>query len=296
MHLSLRSRERTVSYLRVREFILTIIKKVNIRVGITDLYFSAVIVGMAIANMSWFLTALIVRELTKNRHYTLLAYVVSFLYIGLSPWCIIPYTDIYAVFIVCIVIAKGSVYSAENYMGVVLDDERSFSDRVSGREGNYSVILERIEEKGFTGMIVFELKKLLMNYNNGSFAWASEGEFYKDFSDRLNTFSSQYLRQFYFSENNALIFNVMQTFWMVILCLDVMAGWLFRYRRKDIITIFLTLTGITIFTLLFEGRARYLFLYSPYYVIAAIMGIKFLSEYGKEKYKNKAFLKDMKIV
>ena len=37
---------------------------------------------------------------------------------------------------------------------------------------------------------------------------------------------------------------------------------------------YLTLIGLTIFTLLFEARARYLYLYAPYYIILAVIGIE----------------------
>ena len=37
---------------------------------------------------------------------------------------------------------------------------------------------------------------------------------------------------------------------------------------------YLALIGLTIFTLLFEARARYLYLYSPYYIILAVIGIE----------------------
>lgn len=65
--------------------------------------------------------------------------------------------------------------------------------------------------------------------------------------------------------------------------LNVIAGWsCLKLDNKEMNVIFLTLVGITLFVLLFEGRARYLFLYSPYYIISAIVGLKFLLEKYKE--------------
>ena len=38
----------------------------------------------------------------------------------------------------------------------------------------------------------------------------------------------------------------------------------------------ITIIGLTLFELIFEARARYLFAYVPLYIILAVCGIKFL--------------------
>lgn len=44
-------------------------------------------------------------------------------------------------------------------------------------------------------------------------------------------------------------------------------------KNKENFVIVLSLVGIVIFTFLFEARARYLILYVPFFVIAAMLGI-----------------------
>lgn len=44
--------------------------------------------------------------------------------------------------------------------------------------------------------------------------------------------------------------------------------------KKDLYVIVMTIIGITLFLLLFEARARYLFLYSPYWILLVVIGIQ----------------------
>ena len=48
------------------------------------------------------------------------------------------------------------------------------------------------------------------------------------------------------------------------------------------VTLF-AIAGITLFELLFEVRARYLFIYVPLYIVMAIEGIQCTNNYVKEK-------------
>ena len=43
-------------------------------------------------------------------------------------------------------------------------------------------------------------------------------------------------------------------------------------KNKYFCTIMLSILGLTIFELLFEARARYLFTYAPLYIILAVLG------------------------
>lgn len=153
-------------------------------------------------------------------------------------------------------------------------------DNVEERvNGNITVIKNRIMKNGLWGGIGFAIKKVVMNYNDGSFAWTKEGGFFKTISSAPNIFASVWLRYFYYAENNSVIYNIMQMIWLVLLFLDGIAGW--SYLKADVKeenVVFLSLIGITLFTVLFEGRARYLILYSPYYIIAAVIGLKYLLE------------------
>lgn len=54
----------------------------------------------------------------------------------------------------------------------------SFTDRAARQEANRTVIKERIQEYGVGGMVEHLAKKTLTNYNDGTFAWGGEGDFF----------------------------------------------------------------------------------------------------------------------
>ena len=79
---------------------------------------------------------------------------------------------------------------------------------------------------------------------------------------------------FYYNHGTLFdLFNaIMQTQWLFILAF-IMIATIFRKFDDRYSVAFLALIGLTIFTLLFEARARYLYLYSTYYIVLAVMGI-----------------------
>ena len=85
-------------------------------------------------------------------------------------------------------------------------------------------------------------------------------------------------------ENNTWLPVIMQTVWVVVLCLTVIAAVLLLNQKPDEKWILcLSIIGITLFTLLFEGRSRYLLTYVPYYVILAGVGLQELYRLKNEK-------------
>lgn len=360
-------------------FVQYIIKWVAYHFGVKDLYFSTVVVGIMLVNFSCVLTTINVQKVMGNRHVSLGVYLLSCVYMGLSPWCIIPYSDIYAIFFttlilylyvmrkqaknvyvrtveicltailgyfikptviivliaitiveglkmlnefkkkwkmaialicifaICFVAGKGFTslvknviglkpdtnleYSLYHYAMMGLNDEStgtflvedvnysaSFPNQEERKNGNIEVIKTRLSEKGVVGLAKFETKKLLMNYNNGSLAWCGEGNFFNNVFDQ-GVYGANILKRFYYAEDNADIYNIMHMIWLVIIVLNVVGGWkAVRSKTEDIEVVFLTLIGITLFTLLFEGRARYFILYIPYYIVAAGYGYKLFME------------------
>lgn len=358
-------------------FVLTVIKKVNIWIGLETPYFATVLTGIAGVNLSVFFLTLIVNELTKDRQCSALAWIMAAVYLGLSPWCSIPYSDIFSMYFtvwifylyvrrnyakyallrwffitllsfigyqikptviivwiailiyqilsvkskkellkkgcqviilsgICSLIMDYSTDMIKNNIGFIPDDNKSFSiahyammglnEATTGgfysddveysasfssvkerTDGNIKRIKERVKGRGISENFSFFIRKLIMNYNDGSFAWAKEGDFFKTISSPPNIWISVGLRHFYYGENNVVIYNIMQMIWLIILGLNIVAGWsCLKSEAEEKSVIFLTLIGITLFVLLFEGRARYFILYSPYYIISAVIGLKYL--------------------
>ena len=69
----------------------------------------------------------------------------------------------------------------------------------------------------------------------------------------------------------------MQTIWLTIIILIVITSIFAKIDNKKSV-IFLSIIGLTLFTLLFEARARYLYLYSTYYIILAVIGVEIINK------------------
>lgn len=152
----------------------------------------------------------------------------------------------------------------------------TFATKEEKVRGNIEEIKKRFKNYGVVGSIKFLNKKLLVNYNDGTFAWGIGGNFFENAGEARNSGASVALRSLYYNgEKNYNVFaSFEQCVWITLLFLMVFVNK--NYLKKidnNIIVIIMTIVGITLFTLIFESRSRYLFLYSPFYVICALSGL-----------------------
>ena len=143
---------------------------------------------------------------------------------------------------------------------------------------NKAKFIDRAKELSGKKATTFYLKKLLVNYNDGTFAWGKEGWFYKTLKENDSNLSKK-LKSFYYNdgENFKIFTSIMQTIWVMIIILIVITSILTKIDNKKSV-IFLSIIGLTLFTLLFEARARYLYLYSTYYIILAVIGVEIINK------------------
>lgn len=150
----------------------------------------------------------------------------------------------------------------------------SFNDVNMRKKANLAEAKQRIKDFGFVGLIKHFARKTLVNYGDGSFAWNKEGDFILNIPTNNQTVISDFLRSFIYPDgNNYQIFlSFKQVVWVTILVL-VFIGVLSLNNNDYLNIVILSIVGLTIFQTLFEARARYLYCYSPFYVILAIYGI-----------------------
>ena len=124
------------------------------------------------------------------------------------------------------------------------------------------------------------MKKTLANFGDGTYAWGVEGGFYDvTFPDKNNTLSP-FLKNLYY--NTGAYYSYFATFeqfiWLSLLVCS--SGAVFYYgtdrkrRTETVSVILLTLIGLMLFVTLFETRARYLFIYGPFFIISACIGLQ----------------------
>ena len=120
----------------------------------------------------------------------------------------------------------------------------------------------------------FEARKTLVNYNDGTFGYGIEGDFYNDYrEDRVPALSSLFKEVFWDSGKIYPYFAILlQGLWLVVL----FGGIFFSFYKSsgEEILIKVTLIGVFLFLSLFEARARYLFIYTPVYIVAAAVGLE----------------------
>lgn len=142
----------------------------------------------------------------------------------------------------------------------------------------------RLSQMGLKGIGIHFTRKLLTNFNDGIFSWGNEGEFYWNIPERNNPLA-RVLRNFYYESGSAYdIFQLVgQTAWIFVLI--SMVGLLKKGRKTEDMLhaiLIISLIGICCFVMLFEARARYLFLYCPLFVLCGALGLERWTM-GKEK-------------
>ncbi len=156
---------------------------------------------------------------------------------------------------------------------------------------SYSTVKERNSEdlkeafKRYKDMFPSKLagfiaKKTLTNFNDGTFAWGNEGAFYWAYYER-NDAVATFLRDYVYDPHEGYTFGskhgsyvaFCQCIWFLCLCstaLMVLKG----RKKKDCneMVVMTSMLAIMCFLMVFEARARYLYLYSPIIYMTAAMG------------------------
>ena len=157
-------------------------------------------------------------------------------------------------------------------------------------EHNKEVFLQRLKAMSPKDFCKFYIKKILLNYNDGTLAWGREGSFYRFTNPKKNAVAKVLKNYYYNSGENFYVFtNVMQFLWIFIIVFFTIGAILRKFDSKYSVA-YLSIIGLTLFTLLFEGRARYLYLYTPIYVILAIMGIEQFIKIKVKKDESQVFM------
>lgn len=177
---------------------------------------------------------------------------------------------------------SDGVYSEED-----VNFSRSFENKAERKKGNMEVIKQRFQKMGIGGYIRHLAKKNIANYNDGTFAWCREGSFFVEMPEKASSVAT-FLRRFYWwdqagDENLYQVFaSIEQTVWYFVLLCIVCCIVPEKKENDAENLIALILIGVSLFLLLFECRARYLYIFSPLYVVLAGIGLNKASElYGR---------------
>ena len=158
----------------------------------------------------------------------------------------------------------------------------SFDSKEERKENNIKIAKARLHKMGIINTYKLLNRKLLTNYNDGTFAWGKEGRFYCEFLPSPNKYVAPVLRNIYYKGGKfySLFCTFVQMVWLIVLFLSFFS--IFSKKTYLISIAMLSIIGLTMFELIFEARARYLFIYVPIYIILAMIGVDELISYFKK--------------
>ena len=165
-------------------------------------------------------------------------------------------------------------------MGVYSKDDvefsKSFDTRKERSAADLQVAVERVRMLGIAGLARLGVQKTLTNYADGTFCWDGEGEFYIRAVERGDSGFGAFFRNLYYSRQwegryFPLWANFVQLLWLAILLLGAVGAWRAGDARVD--CLMLSILALSAFELLFEARARYLYIYAPLYIALAVRGL-----------------------
>lgn len=166
-------------------------------------------------------------------------------------------------------------------MGVWSGDDVNFSASFptlqQRNDANMEIALDRINHMGIQGIAKQFIRKTLTNYYDGTFCWSGEGTFFIKILEERNNPLCKFFRGLYYTKNYSdigkyyvLWSNFEQMIWLTVLLFNIFSTLSKKVSDKNVIM--LGIIGLTIFELIFEARARYLFTYAPLYIILALDG------------------------
>ena len=170
------------------------------------------------------------------------------------------------------------------YVGDDVAYSKSFATPQERKKANIQRTFERMKDMGIAGYLRFLAKKMLTVYNDGTYAWGGEGNFFMVVFQQPDNHIAVFLRNIYYADHKYydIYVTVMQSIWVFVLGAAAVSG-LGKENRQEIIVLMLSIVGLTLFEVLFEARARYLYTYAPVFCILAAIGIEKLNSEIKKK-------------
>ena len=159
-----------------------------------------------------------------------------------------------------------------------VDYSYSFESKEERTAANIQKGIERLQEMGAAGYAKHLARKLLTTYHDGTFSWGIEGGFFVQVVDNANTRMAPFLKSLYYTDGSLHdVFKVVEQFlWISVLLFTLAAGLIKQTEENkgELNILTLSIVGLTLFQMLFEVRARYLFLYLPVFCVLAVRGVE----------------------
>lgn len=147
------------------------------------------------------------------------------------------------------------------------------------REERDAVVLQRafdrIKERGFVGTLYFWLRKMVMVFNDASFGWATEVWVQGYYSPPVSTDTqcTEFLRKIYWKGPYTGAYQTLEQLVWIYCLLGIVGICFSRRKEKNSVILILSFLGCFFYQMLFEARARYLFVFLPFLLVCATYGM-----------------------
>ncbi len=144
----------------------------------------------------------------------------------------------------------------------------SFEDKNERTQAQLAMIEKRLSEYTPATFLAFLSKKALVVFNDGTFAWGEEARFYE--IQYTKGVIPSFYKELYYKDGSFFFIKqyLYQLLWYMTLILLLFCVKQ-RCDRKTLV-LSLSVTGLFVFDMLFEARARYLIVYVPVIMVLAI--------------------------
>ena len=147
--------------------------------------------------------------------------------------------------------------------------ERNAANREKG--------IKRIKNRGLVGNLFFYTYKNFQNYNDGCFSpvqsvTKGEEKYGNSLVEKIFIKKKAYNRYYALME---------QTLWLLVLSCIMFAGIKTKNNSKTMLYLKLVILGVSAYTMIFESRPKYLFMFIPVYLILAGLGLNELNNKRK---------------
>lgn len=140
-----------------------------------------------------------------------------------------------------------------------------------GMDQNVSKFINRVKSRTLSGQLDFFTKKTLLNFNLPAFAWGREGHFYT-LVPQSKSRITDCIRDIYYENGTyyKIFLHASQFFLLFTLsfCLFIKK----KQNTNNEIVIMMSILMLIVFLTVFEARTRYLYCYSPLFVVCSVIG------------------------
>lgn len=160
-------------------------------------------------------------------------------------------------------------------------DDNTFSASFgTAEERNAADLAEfkhRVDEMGPAGLLRHWADKTIVNFNDGAFGWGREGNPPTQVEGKDPGLLRFYEVKPYGPQDGGPWRTSVQGVWFAML-LGVVAGLSNRRPRRELVAALIAVTLLALFLMVFECRARYLYLYLPYFIVLGTCGWQAFTE------------------